>query len=206
MIIYNPTNTETKYYCYIYKRANGNPFYVGKGTLKRALAFSAHTTAWVKNIVAKDGKDNIAVELIPANDENNAFELEKINIKVLRQYFTLCNLTDGGDGCFNPSEETRKKMSEAHKGIIFSEETKQKMSKVQKGKIISEETKQKMSEARKGEKAYCAKLNWDEVNRIRINYEIFNIGQRELAEWYKVSQAQISFIISNKVWKEVVCV
>ena len=46
------------------------------------------------------------------------------------------------------SEETKRKMSEAHKHI--SEETKKKMSKALKGKHRSEETKKKMSEAMKG--------------------------------------------------------
>ena len=48
------------------------------------------------------------------------------------------------------SEETKQKMSEAHKGKTLSEETKQKMSAVNKGKTHSEEARQKISEARKG--------------------------------------------------------
>ncbi len=51
------------------------------------------------------------------------------------------------------SEETRKKMSEAHKGNIgfwkgkkLSEETRRKMSLAKKGRKLSEETKAKMSD------------------------------------------------------------
>lgn len=66
-----------------------------------------------------------------------------------------------------PSEETRKKLSEAGKGRVFSEETKRKISESQKGKTISEhekerlrsyainmseETKKKMSAAKLGRK------------------------------------------------------
>ena len=51
------------------------------------------------------------------------------------------------------SEETRKKMSKAHKGRKVSEETRKKISKIHKGKIVSEETRKKLSKARKGEKA-----------------------------------------------------
>lgn len=54
------------------------------------------------------------------------------------------------------SEETKKKMSEAHKGRVswnkgkkFSEETKNKMSEAHKGKKLSEETRRRLSEARK---------------------------------------------------------
>lgn len=54
------------------------------------------------------------------------------------------------------SEETRRKMSESHKGKILSEETKRKLSEANKGntyhkgKKHSEETRIKISEANKG--------------------------------------------------------
>lgn len=54
------------------------------------------------------------------------------------------------------SKESRKKMSEKHKGIItwnkgkhLSEETKRKISKARKGQKLSEETKRKLSEISK---------------------------------------------------------
>ena len=49
------------------------------------------------------------------------------------------NLTEGGDGVL-PSEETRRKMSNSHKGKIPPN----------KGKPMSEETKKKLSESKKG--------------------------------------------------------
>ena len=58
------------------------------------------------------------------------------------------------------SEETRKKMSESHKGICHTEESKRKISESKKGKKhvfhysvkrkLSEETRKKLSEAHKG--------------------------------------------------------
>ena len=52
------------------------------------------------------------------------------------------------------SEETKRKMSIAHKGIrhIMSEKTKNKISKARKGMKFSKETKEKLSKARKGKK------------------------------------------------------
>ena len=50
------------------------------------------------------------------------------------------------------SEETKRKMSESHKGRKHSEETKAKISKSNKGKKLSEETKQKLSLSHKGKK------------------------------------------------------
>lgn len=48
----------------------------------------------------------------------------------------------------NISEETRRKMSESHKGRTFTEEHRRKISEAKKN--ISEETRRKMSEANKG--------------------------------------------------------
>ena len=47
------------------------------------------------------------------------------------------------------SEETRKKLSESHKGIKLSEETKRKIGEKSKGRRYSEETKRKISESLK---------------------------------------------------------
>jgi hypothetical protein len=50
----------------------------------------------------------------------------------------------------NVSEETRRKISEAHKGHTVSEETRRKLSEAGKGKTHSEESKRKISEVKKG--------------------------------------------------------
>ena len=68
------------------------------------------------------------------------------------------NIANGGDGFAGlRSEETKKKISEAHKGMRQSEETRKKRSEALKGRLSpmrgkhhSEETKKKISEAEKG--------------------------------------------------------
>lgn len=50
------------------------------------------------------------------------------------------NLTDGGDGGQNPTNESRKRMSESHKGQVA----------YNKGQHHTEETRKKISEAKKG--------------------------------------------------------
>lgn len=57
----------------------------------------------------------------------------------------------------SPSEETRKKMSEALKGRTFSDETRKKMSEAKKGKTFTAEHRKKLSEAKKG-KALSAEV------------------------------------------------
>ena len=49
------------------------------------------------------------------------------------------------------SEETRRKIGEAHKGKHHTEESRRKMSEAQKGRTLSIETRKKLSEAAKGE-------------------------------------------------------
>lgn len=48
------------------------------------------------------------------------------------------------------TEETRRKISSSHKGILHTEETKKKLSEIRKGNKLSDEHKRKLSEANKG--------------------------------------------------------
>lgn len=57
------------------------------------------------------------------------------------------------------SEETKKKMSEAAKGRIFSKETRKKLSEAKKGRKLSEETKNKIRESLKGRKRSKETIN-----------------------------------------------
>ena len=52
------------------------------------------------------------------------------------------------------SEETRKKMSESHKGLKHTEETRKKMSEAHKGIPRSEEIRRKISESKKGKSTW----------------------------------------------------
>lgn len=55
-------------------------------------------------------------------------------------------------GVYKASKETKRKMSESHKGKKLSEKTKCKMSLSKKGLIFSEEHRKKLSESHKGKK------------------------------------------------------
>ena len=103
-------------------------------------------------------------------------EWEKYYIKF---YDTLYpngyNLEEGGRGGV-PSEETRKKLSEAQKGKHHSEETKQKMRESQSGKKnhmfgkhLSDETKRKLSEANKGKPSNKKGIPLSEETRRKIS-------------------------------------
>lgn len=66
----------------------------------------------------------------------------------------MTNSTDGGEGIrgYVPSEETRKKLSDVHRGAIFTKERREKISKSLTGK----------------KKVYRAKKKTFNFNKIKI--------------------------------------
>lgn len=105
------------FYVYVHYRASdGKPFYVGKGTNRRAYVVSGRNAHW-QNTYKKHGR---VVKIIHENlTEEEAYRLEVECIRELKEQFNcLCNKTNGGDGCYGMvlSPETRKKISEANKG------------------------------------------------------------------------------------------
>ena len=152
---------EMHYYTYAYLREDKTPYYIGKGQGKRINC---------KQRIIKPPKDKSRIIFLKQNlTEEEAFKHEIYMIDVFGRKDLgtgiLHNRTGGGEGSSgrvpseqsrkkmsdahkNPSEETRKRMSEASKGRTHSEETKKRMSEVHKN--ISEETRRKLSEAHKG--------------------------------------------------------
>ena len=63
---------------------------------------------------------------------------------------TLCNLQDGGLGPSGHVQETRERLSLAHKGRVRSLESRMRQSAAQAGRVVSEETRLKISEKLKG--------------------------------------------------------
>ena len=103
-------------------------------------------------------------------DAFDAESAKSIEIMLIAEHNTLApcgyNLTSGGDGTLEPTEDLRKRLSDSHKGKTQSEETKRKRSeslkkayaegrhKGNKGNSfsMSDEAKKKISDAKKGEK------------------------------------------------------
>lgn len=101
--------------------------------------------------IRKYGWDNfnwaVIVEGVESVESLNS--LEQYWIKELDTFKNGYNSTTGGEGCI-VSDDTKKKMSESHKGKHLSEEHRKKLSESHKGKQFSEETKKKISESKKG--------------------------------------------------------
>ena len=130
------------------------------------------------------------------------------------------------------SDETKKKLSEQKIGDknpmfgkIVSEETRQKLSIAligrkrlpktieqrlamsiaclgKPGHPHKQETKDKLSLNRRGDKGSNAKLNWDLVRQIRLDYNPGIFGYVKLAKKYNMSISAIQDIIKNHSWKE----
>lgn len=142
-------NTIHYVYCH-FRNDTDEVFYVGKGQKKRAYSKQRRNPYW-NNIVNK--AKGFRVEIVAHNlTEQEALNYERVLISALRQQYpdTLCNLTDGGDGVYNPSEETREKQRTAKLGRKLSEEHKQKIALASKNRRVTEETREKLRQVQLG--------------------------------------------------------
>lgn len=87
-----------------------------------------------------------------------AQDLERqLIVKLRKETSRLLNCNDGGDGAFNPTLETREKISKARKGKkphpnASSSEARAKISNALKGRTFTPEWREKLSQAKKGKK------------------------------------------------------
>ena len=139
---------------------------MGNSTLDKQLIIKKRQYVWnsstyhyagkaINRARKKYGIDAFDFEILKEceDEELNKWEtyyIKELNTKVPNGY----NMTDGGDGRsgykFIYSEESKKKMSESHKGKKLSQEQRKKMSESLKGRKFSEEHMRKISEAKKG--------------------------------------------------------
>jgi Mor family transcriptional regulator len=211
---------------------NGLPFYIGIGkTIRRAKSKKSRNKYW-HNIVNKYGYN---IEILHTNVSwEKSCELEK---KYIKQYgrFDLClgplvNMTDGGEGTINISDETKDKISKSKKGINkgiplsiehrkkislsnkgkkkgipLSDEHKSKISFSNKGKNIVKKDKNKFLEMVSGEKCKTSKLKTLDVLYIREKY-IYNhpeFGTTPLSKKFNISKRNINAIINRTRWKHI---
>lgn len=153
-------------YIYRHLKPNGEVFYIGIGKgldFKRARTSKGRNIFWHR-IVEKYGYEVQILKQSITREE--AFELEKMLISWYgrrdNRTGILCNLTDGGEGTINwtPTEETKRKISESHKGKEgLKGELNPMFGKTGElhpsfGVKRSEETGNKIREAVKGRKAH----------------------------------------------------
>lgn len=113
-------------YVYRHIRIDKNePFYIGIGsdmTNKRANEKARRSKLWKKIVAKSDYEIEIMLNDI-TYEEAKLKEIEFIKLygRIDLGNGTLANLTNGGDGTINPSQETRDKISKVNKGRKNSE-------------------------------------------------------------------------------------
>lgn len=112
---------------------------------------------WFKmnNLPIDNSKDNLV--LLSYEDHVKVHKLMTIcagNDDLCRRYkFAFCRLSCCNTLGLKHSEESKRKMSIAHKGKKFTDEHRRKLSESHKGKKMSEEARRHISEAKKGHTA-----------------------------------------------------
>lgn len=127
------------------------PFYIGVGVDKRRAYQVIQRSKYWKSIV---NKTEYEIEILFDDlTYEQAKEKEKEFIALYGRKDlgtgTLVNMTDGGEGCLNPSIQRRRAQSELMKNHIKSAATRKKLSEKLKGRKFSDETRRKMSEGQK---------------------------------------------------------
>ena len=158
----------------------------------------------------------------------NKYKLDELEQYYIRKYNTFengFNLTTGGEKCkMSPlsdeakrkigeknrinmlgkkhTEETKRLMSESHKGYIKTESHRRHLSESKRGKPISEEHREKCRLANQGSKQKTAKYTEDLIEQIRIDY-MREIKPTELSVKYNINRGTIYGIVNNTRWKHV---
>ena len=161
-----------EYYTYAYLREDGTPYYIGKGSGRRA---------YVKNHRINLPRDkNKIIFLKRQLTEQEAFKHEEYMIAVFGRKDLgagiLHNLSDGGDGGasgYKHTEDTCRFRSERMKG-----------NKIWKGRNHSDTSKQKVREARKGKK-----LSNNHIENLKTSHSKYT--------WKVISPDKNIFIIKN---------
>lgn len=99
------------------------------------------------------------------------------------------------------SEESRKKISKANLGRVFSSETRNRMRQANLGKILSDEHKEKIRKSNSGENGSGSKLTLDDVKEIRDLYSTGKHSYREIGGMYSITGTNVYYIVKNKTWK-----
>lgn len=81
---------------------------------------------------------------------------EKLSKALMGRVFSADHKRKISEAKINPSDETRRKLSNARRGHQSTEETRRKISQAQRGRLFSEETRKKLSESLKRRPPFSA--------------------------------------------------
>jgi group I intron endonuclease len=173
--------------CGIYKITNivNNKCIIGQSVniktrwrdYKNKLRKNRHYNVYLQRSWNKYGENNFKFEIILECPKK---QISYEEIRLIKEYKSMnkkygYNLTEGGEGGI-PSQEIRKKMSEAKMGTKLSEETKRRMSFAAIGIPKSKEHCKRISIARKG-------MRFSEETKRRMSKPKSEETKQKLREW-----------------------
>jgi group I intron endonuclease len=150
-IIYKATNKINKH-CYIGKTTRT---FERRKTDHKIKALDYKSNLYFHRAIRKYGFENFEWSILTETDSESKLNvLEKFYIATYKKIAILYNMTDGGDGTvgWEPSIETRNKISKSLTGRKLSEVHKLKIAKIWEGRHHLEESKLKSSISNKGQK------------------------------------------------------
>jgi hypothetical protein len=179
-----------QFYCYLWLREDGTPYYVGKG--KNNRAFEEH-----ERLGVPINKEHIIVQ--DYLSEQEAFEAEIFFIS----YFgrkdlstgSLRNFTNGGQGQSNPSLEIRYRIGNGNRGKQKSIESKLHQSNLMSGRQLSEEHKQKLRLAH-------ARRKQAGLGNGRINFKHSEETKKRISETSKLVFNKGQFKKNQVAWNK----
>ena len=158
--------------------------------------------------------------------KSNLDELERKYIEQFDTFVNGFNLTTGGEKCKmmplseeskrkigeknkvnmlgkKHSEETKRLMSESHKGYVKSESHRQNLSNALTGLVRSEEQKEKCRQANQGSKQKTSKYTEEQIEKVKIDI-INGISIKDISNKYNIPYNYIySGIITDNRWSHV---
>jgi hypothetical protein len=136
------------YYTYAYLREDGTPYYIGKGKAGR-INNKLHAI----HLPPEEGR-RIFLKKNLTDEQARKHEIYMIAVLGRKDLGTgiLRNMTDGGEGCAGRvvTDETKKKLSDSHKGRKKSSTHRKALSEAAKKRKASKETREKMSKVLMG--------------------------------------------------------
>lgn len=192
------------YSVYMHKNKANGKVYIGitsRKPEKRWLSGHGYKqNAHFENAIRKYGWDNFEHIILFSNLSKE--EAEQKEIELIAEHNATnkdfgYNLANGGNSIGKHTEETRKKISESHIGILHSEETKKKLSEMFKGRKLPKEWAENKRLAQIGikrTKETCKKISDSEsIPVICINTRII---YKSLTDASKRTNTMISHISS----------
>ena len=158
--------------CGIYKITSpSGKIYIGKSAdiklrWKKYLRLNCKMQTKLYNSLQKHGAEKHQFEIIHICKEEDLSDLEKHYIKLYDCFQTKdgLNLRAGGEGG-KISIETRNRMSEIRKGMVFSESHKKNLSKALLGRKLPKDVREKMGKSKMGHKWNVGRKASEETKR-----------------------------------------